>query len=263
LTRLLADENEEWNAANRGRPITRYWLRDNLRGLLTPEAAQDWEIGSRNNRQHCSGYYRSQIEATWATHLTRRSQSGNIRPEHYIPFNPLSASGGSGGSGGIAEFPGTQSAEKPRNPPDASGGHAETVENLENAPAPSGGNAGSREKLHNLEAAPESSDGSCDTYPIDGSLADSTSSPDSPDPPDLGKRKGVGIESAFGNGLGPAATGPRTGRRKSSQLAEMIRAQAAAHPEWSHENLAKRLGQPRNVVERALKGYTPSPGDAS
>jgi len=34
LPKLIADRSEEWDTANRGRPITQYWLRENLSGLL-------------------------------------------------------------------------------------------------------------------------------------------------------------------------------------------------------------------------------------
>jgi hypothetical protein len=75
LRRLLAERSEEWDTAYRGKPITEYWLRDNLRGLLTPPSpkdppgSQEWKEGKGPARRTCSGYYKAQFEKAWRTHL--------------------------------------------------------------------------------------------------------------------------------------------------------------------------------------------------
>ena len=43
IAALLADDEEEWGTANRGRAVTWYWLRDNLRHLLIPPGTERWE----------------------------------------------------------------------------------------------------------------------------------------------------------------------------------------------------------------------------
>lgn len=45
INMLVADQDEEWNVINHSRPITPYWLRGHLRGLLDPAGAQNWWTG--------------------------------------------------------------------------------------------------------------------------------------------------------------------------------------------------------------------------
>jgi hypothetical protein len=42
LAEMLADQDAEWDTEYRGRPITAYWMRGVLRGLLEPPGAKDW-----------------------------------------------------------------------------------------------------------------------------------------------------------------------------------------------------------------------------
>jgi len=71
IAALLADDEDEWGTANRGRAVTWYWLRDNLRHLLTPPGTKEWEGpasgGQRGKRYR--GYLKAQFERAWERHL--------------------------------------------------------------------------------------------------------------------------------------------------------------------------------------------------
>ena len=71
IPKLLDDNDEEWGTANRGRPISPYWLRDNLRHLLDPPGTIQWQLpGAAGKRgKQPSGYYRTQFERAWERHL--------------------------------------------------------------------------------------------------------------------------------------------------------------------------------------------------
>ena len=93
---LLHEEGEEWDTANKGgRPITEYWLRDNLRHLLNPEGTQQWEGKAQNGKRgkHFRGYLRSQFVSSWERHL----------PSELLAQNTLQRSGVSGVSGEIQQ----------------------------------------------------------------------------------------------------------------------------------------------------------------
>jgi hypothetical protein len=84
---LINDADEEWDRANRGKPITAYWLRDNLKGLLDPAGVQRWRDGEVVRR----GYYRKQFEEAWRTHLAGIDDpflsSGGPSPETSVTSN--------------------------------------------------------------------------------------------------------------------------------------------------------------------------------
>jgi Protein of unknown function (DUF3631) len=95
---LTSDPEEDWSQASRGRPITEYWLRDNLRGLLKPPKAQSWETNDKtptgeNKRVKHKGYLRSQFEGAWKVHLAGIDE-GDDPPTYY--HKPSGVSGGSG-----------------------------------------------------------------------------------------------------------------------------------------------------------------------
>src|SRR5262249_36968660 len=66
-----ADDQEEWATANRGRAVTDYWLRDNLRHLLIPPGTQQWEDPVRGGKRgkHYRGYLKEQFEKAWERYL--------------------------------------------------------------------------------------------------------------------------------------------------------------------------------------------------
>jgi hypothetical protein len=90
LPKLIADRAEEWDTANRGRPITQYWLRENLRGLLDPKGTKDWWEGTGPARRHCSGYYKYQFDKAWRSHLAGISDT----------LSPSEETSGASGSSG-------------------------------------------------------------------------------------------------------------------------------------------------------------------
>jgi hypothetical protein len=79
ISALLADADEEWSAANRGRPITAYWSRDTLRHLLHPAGTKQWEDpkkdGARGGR--CRGYLKSQFEDSWRRYTSANSSGSD------------------------------------------------------------------------------------------------------------------------------------------------------------------------------------------
>jgi hypothetical protein len=93
LAFMLADETEEWDAANRGRPITAYWLRNSLRGLLDPPGARDWATGPADKRIHHSGYERGQFKLAWESYLADVKASGTTAPDQNgeTPADPPAA----------------------------------------------------------------------------------------------------------------------------------------------------------------------------
>ena len=104
LEYLINDKAEEWDRIHRGKPITAYWLRQQLRGVLVPPKTQDWWLGSGKARKHYSGYLRNQFEAAWAIHP---SPAAVRNPEASILSStaPFPASGASGVSGARSNFP--------------------------------------------------------------------------------------------------------------------------------------------------------------
>jgi putative DNA primase/helicase len=82
---LIADEDEEWATANRGKAISAYWLRDNFRDLLDPPGSREWRD---ENQRHRRGYERTQFEKAFTAYL----------PD-YTPPTPRPPSGLSGKSG--------------------------------------------------------------------------------------------------------------------------------------------------------------------
>jgi hypothetical protein len=235
LKHLLDDPDEDWNRAHQGRQITPYWLRTAFRGLLTPPGAQDWWIGPAKQQTHYSGYLRSQFEGVWTTYL--RNDREDEAPtaaeaDASSAYTPSPASGVSGGSGEVFDFEEYVSgggAADMANPPDPSGGMAANAKN----------------------------------FTPDENLANPPLSPDTPDAPDLQERV-TGEEKVEGNGLDPDANVQRKrGGRPPSPMTRLIRAEAEAYPNLTVKQLAKRLGQPPSIIDRALNGRNPASGEGS
>jgi hypothetical protein len=67
---LLADDEYDWAAANKGRPINEAWLRERLRNVITPDAkgkpgSERWGQRTKEVR----GYSRRRFEDAWARYL--------------------------------------------------------------------------------------------------------------------------------------------------------------------------------------------------
>ena len=91
LAKLISDETEEWGTANRGKAISWYWLRDNLRGLLDPPGSAQWQLSNTGpnaaKTDHRRGYYRYQFNSAWETYLPET-------PTHHPPQYGISGSSG-------------------------------------------------------------------------------------------------------------------------------------------------------------------------
>ena len=75
LERLLNDTEAGWGEINRSRPITAYWLREHLRGLLEPPGSQQEPTGARRR-----GYYRYQFGEAFRRHLHTHMHVGASVP---------------------------------------------------------------------------------------------------------------------------------------------------------------------------------------
>jgi putative DNA primase/helicase len=69
LDALNSDEESGLGEANHGRPITAYWLRDHLHGLLDPPGSQEWQDSSVAGRKHVRGYGWHQLADAYRRHL--------------------------------------------------------------------------------------------------------------------------------------------------------------------------------------------------
>jgi len=216
LAALVADEQEEWATANRGRAVTDYWLRGNLRHLLTPPGSQQWEGPARGQKRgkHCRGYVKEQFEKAWERHL----------PTSFFA-NAFEPSGVSGVSGESQQFQSDQGAQ-------ASGGAGSIRCSNDGNPTP---------------------DATTYTRSANGKNRDIPASPpdppDTPDPLDGPDKREVAPVS---NGEEPT----HGGRRPLSQLDSDIVSHAKAHPKLTVETIAKHFGQPPRVVRELLGSTT-------
>jgi hypothetical protein len=235
VERLCADPEEEWRTANDGRPITPYYFRRALLGLLAPPGTQDWWTGPRDKRTHHSGYLRTQLERTWETILRLPADFSLVPVESPSP-HPSRPSGAPGASGATRRKPGFFGDGSGAGAPDASG-------------APQEGDA---------QVNPGAPDGS-GAYTPDGVTKKPTKSrgePCAPDAPDAeggwGRR-----ENSDGKGTGRTAKDAQPTRvwpRAVGPVEQAICDLAAANPTWSEDRLAKAAGQPIGRVRKALNG---------
>jgi hypothetical protein len=75
---LLADDEHDWAAANKGRPINEAWLRERLRGVIT--CRDDGKPGSERwgpRTKEVRGYSRRRFEDPWARYLFSRFDTEN------------------------------------------------------------------------------------------------------------------------------------------------------------------------------------------
>jgi hypothetical protein len=218
LYRLINDTDEEWSRENRGRPISAYWLRNNLRGLLDPAGAREWWSGPENKRVHHRGYYRHQFQAAWRSHLAGIQEN--------ISSDPPAASGASGASGEVVDI--SLFFETPAGAGECASGAAYNAST----------------------AAPDAQIAAPDNETKTSTK--SKAALDAPDAPDV--REGSG-EKKSENG-GPLPNGeerlPRRRYRRRGDLARDIREFAAEHSALTPEQIGKKFGVSRPRVERIL-----------
>jgi hypothetical protein len=233
ITRLTAEEmaSEGWDEANRGKPISAWWLRERLddgggAGLLNPRGSQDWYEGTGKARQHLSGYLFSQFDDAFKRYLP--------------PSIPPDSSGSSGASG----------ADDP-NPEDLADLAAPDEMSAPDEPIAASGSTGAAKARK--------------------SAAKTGSEPDEPDEPDEPTGNPPSAEKATTGSLGPptgaaaaangedreaAAPGPfgpvPKPERRSGKIENIIRATRAENPGWSMAQIAKRVGRAPSVVKRIL-----------
>jgi hypothetical protein len=120
---LLADSEEEWETANRGRAVTAWWLRDNLRHMLDPPGTNQWEdpaVAGQRGKQH-RGYYLAQFaqsleryQPTFSVHLVKPSAGSAVATEaaDIVETSPQASAGSPQASAGSPQA----SAGEPADP---------------------------------------------------------------------------------------------------------------------------------------------------
>jgi uncharacterized protein DUF3631/Toprim domain-containing protein len=116
---LLASDEFDFTAANRGKPINDAWLRERLRDVIT--RAEDGKPGSErwgsgNNKER--GYSRGRFEDAWARYLPSSPATPNHPVHPADPAPPLKTNGNSGPD----EHTGTRPGPKTTRPPSGSNG---------------------------------------------------------------------------------------------------------------------------------------------
>ena len=241
---LLEDTEEDWNTAARGKPISAYFLRDRMRGLLNPpeegkpHGATDWWTGPEDRRQHHRGYYRLQFEEAFRRYL----------PAEKLPFarsaKPSGASGRSGGPGAGRRKPtGNRGSAAPVPAPDGDAAAQSTASTSPIAP----------------DAAPDAAAKSLDdeNHPVRQkrrkSATKATPAQNAPDAPHGGA--GRENQSLKPNGSDSNSTTYGSVSKVSSET--LIRTAAKAYPGKTVAQLAKLIGQPVSRVRQVLGDDAP------
>ena len=215
LRRLIADRSEEWDIAYRGKPITQYWLRDNLRGLLDPPGAQDWQEGQGPARRRCSGYHKAQFTKAWRSHLA------GVIADADTPSPHPGASGTSSSSGSAA---GNKEKSRTRSTP---------------ASGPSGTNG----KANHDPDIPDD-----DTDRVSENSSKSAALPDGPDVPDA-----PGIDGSISaNGNGAADPQPEI---ICNLVEKQIVKTWLEHKDWAAIQIARECGVTRKRVQLVLSRH--------
>jgi hypothetical protein len=224
LAEMLGDTEAEWDREYNGRPITSYWLRTVLRGLLEPPGAKDWwepEGKPRQQQRKVSGYYKSQFTRAWEVYLGEvgagsTNSSGTDDRDEYA-FSGSKPSGTSGSS-------------KPT--------------------GTDGGNTG----VFKGDICPLSTDGvSSGPIKVSQKVVENCGpvpgEADEPDVPDLARVLSVHLSG----GPRPQPNGEDYTRwQPHGAFAKAIREYAALNPDLSSARIAKHFGCPRQRVNRAL-----------
>jgi Protein of unknown function (DUF3631)/Toprim domain len=234
---LLEDTEEDWNTAARGKPISAYFLRDRLRGLLNPpeegkpHGATDWWTGPEDKRQHHRGYYRLQFGEAFRRYLPAE----NLPSAR--PAKPSGASGRSGGPGaGRRKSAENRRSYAPDPAPDGDGAAESTASTSPIAPdaAP--------------DAAAKSPDHENDPVRQKRRKSATKSAPaqNAPDAPHVG----AGREN---ESLKPNGENSTYGSTSGVSSETLIRTAAKAYPGKTVAQLAKLIGQPESRV-RQVRG---------
>jgi hypothetical protein len=217
LKEMLADPDEEWGTEHRGRPITSYWLRSALRGLLDPAGTKDWwepENVPRSQQQKASGYYRSQFTRAWDVYLNTEGK-------------PLHDGHDAAGAEHMHEGPEPSGTSGTSSTSGTDGRNAEVSESTRsNGADPHAGIVYSAEPQENRGAVPDGADVL--------------------DVPDQSEPSQIYI----------ADTPPNQRRyRRRGDLARDVRAFADENPNLTPEQIGKRFGVSRSRIERILSRH--------
>jgi hypothetical protein len=258
IEKLIADPDEDWSTMGpAGRAITPQWLRERLSHLLDPpRSTRESAFGPRG---YAFRQFKDALRRYAGTHPsldTWPNQSGSSAPTGFAAENPSKTAAYSEPDSKwdraeIVHPPQHPAQEKPRktaksDPPKAF--EPDVPDDLSDM-----------EKGEDI-SAPDPSGAS--VHPEDfASDQNQANPPPPPDAPDLTERVSK-KQKIVGNGAAKPASARRKRSRPPSPLTELIRAEAAAHPQLSPERLAKRLGQPLRAIKRALDDYTFPAGDA-
>jgi putative DNA primase/helicase len=216
---LLADPEDDWGAANRGRVITEAWLRDRLRGLLSPPGSQQWHHGSP--REHVNGYLRLQFLDAWRRYTPAQSAEET-------PFSAPSTDP-------VQPVHSVHPVHTDKNPQNSAG--VEEAESVLDA---------STEEPIQYSNEPQKSPEFCEGVP------DGLDVPDVLDLEGVGEKKRPGKLPAKKTTAGSATAYPPWD--DSADLGDVIRAACAANPGRSIRAIAKAVGQPEDVVRIYLGG---------
>jgi hypothetical protein len=223
LLRSLLAEEEEWTTANRGRAITPYYLRHQLRHLLKPKGAMDWWTGPAGSQKHHSGFTRQQFKAAWATILPGEGGEDEAISSVHAFSHGSGVSGVSGADGETprSRTPHTPGEDRPEN--DSSGG----------------------ENRRNQRAAPDAPDTPDDQERVSRD----------------GQAAGHGPIRPNGASARPDVAGNKqsTAQQSRSAAVQAVRDLRVEHPDWSADKLARSLGVTEAKVLHALRGWEPSP----
>jgi hypothetical protein len=227
LTEMLNDPDEEWGTEYRGRPVTSYWMRGALRGLLDPAGAKDWwepEGVPRNQQRKASGYFRSQFSRAWDAYVNTEDRPS---PDGHDAEGAEHTHEGSDPSGtsGTQRTSGTD------------GGNAGVSDRTPSTRSNDGGGIGNitcarstgADPTEHIVDSPEPQ-GNCEPVP------DGVDVPDVPDQlslPQMHKRH----------------------YRRRGDLTRDVRAFAAENPSLTAEQIGKKFGVSRSRIERILGSH--------
>jgi Protein of unknown function (DUF3631) len=278
LESLLADPEEDWAQASFGRPITAYWLRDHLIGLLDPPKAQAWWTGATNARVKHKGYERLQFEKAWRVHLS------GVEDDDDTLASGLGVSGASGASGASeqnqqddrvapsdAAFDDRVQTHAPA--PDAperspDGETVYSMKSMGEPDAPDGAPDG--ETIYSMKSmgAPNEP-GAPDNLNTRGDTPhDTLQAERSPEAEDLRpghapahdrRMDGAVQQSQAADPVSKADPGTALPPSAPGSIAGEAKFLAAENPNWSIRRIAKHLGQPESRIAKYLPDHNPKP----